>query len=58
MSELTPVINVMQLHYVCVCVCVLFLCAGIAVGHSYYFLVDVFPKKQGGFEVLKTPQFM
>jgi len=31
---------------------------GIAVGHIYYFLEDVFPDTPGGFKILKTPQFM
>lgn len=31
---------------------------GIAVGHIYYFLMDVFPNKPGGFQILKTPHFM
>jgi Derlin-2/3 len=31
---------------------------GIACGHFYYFLEDVFPHQRGGFQVLKTPQFM
>ncbi|XP_041348988.1 derlin-2-like [Gigantopelta aegis] len=30
---------------------------GIAVGHIYYFLEDVFPQKPGGFKLLKTPRF-
>ncbi|KAK3084358.1 hypothetical protein FSP39_012158 [Pinctada imbricata] len=29
---------------------------GIAVGHIYYFLEDVFPNQQGGFRILKTPR--
>ncbi|XP_013778994.1 derlin-2-like [Limulus polyphemus] len=28
---------------------------GIAVGHLYYFLEDVFPNQAGGFQILKTP---
>lgn len=32
--------------------------AGIAVGHVYYFLEDVFPEQQGGFRILKTPGIM
>ncbi|ERL95128.1 hypothetical protein D910_12398, partial [Dendroctonus ponderosae] len=28
---------------------------GIAVGHIYYFLEDVFPNQRGGFKILKTP---
>lgn len=35
-----------------------FVCLGIAVGHVYYFLEDVFPSKPGGFKILKTPHFM
>ena len=31
---------------------------GIAVGHIYYFLEDVFPLQEGGFRVLKTPSFI
>lgn len=31
---------------------------GIVVGHVYYFLEDVFPREQGGFRILKTPQFL
>lgn len=31
---------------------------GIAVGHLYYVLEDVFPQRQGGFRILATPNFM
>ncbi|CAH1179982.1 unnamed protein product [Phaedon cochleariae] len=31
---------------------------GIAVGHIYYFLEDVFPNQRGGFKILKTPSLM
>jgi len=31
---------------------------GIAVGHIYYFLEDVFPHQQGGFRVLETPRLI
>lgn len=31
---------------------------GMAVGHIYYFLEDVFPKQRGGFRILKTPLFL
>ncbi|XP_056631742.1 derlin-2 [Diorhabda sublineata] len=31
---------------------------GIAVGHIYYFLEDVFPQQRGGVKILKTPNFM
>ncbi|CAF0800473.1 unnamed protein product [Brachionus calyciflorus] len=31
---------------------------GIAVGHIYYYLEDVFPKQPGGFRTLKTPKFI
>ena len=40
-----------------ICVCVLCL-AGIAIGHAYYFLEDVFPSKPGGFRILRTPAIM
>lgn len=28
---------------------------GIAVGHIYYFMEDVFPHQRGGFKILRTP---
>ncbi|CAH0390825.1 unnamed protein product [Bemisia tabaci] len=31
---------------------------GMAVGHVYYYLEDVFPRQPGGFKVLVTPQFL
>ncbi|CAH0563783.1 unnamed protein product [Brassicogethes aeneus] len=31
---------------------------GIAVGHIYFFLEDVFPKQPGGFQILKTPTLL
>lgn len=31
---------------------------GIAVGHVYYFLEDVFPLRSGGIRLLKTPRFL
>jgi len=31
---------------------------GIFVGHVYYFLMDIFPRQEGGFEILSTPEFM
>ncbi|GFO32798.1 derlin [Plakobranchus ocellatus] len=31
---------------------------GIAIGHMYFFLEDVFPQQRGGFKVLKTPGFL
>lgn len=31
---------------------------GIACGHLYYFLEDVFPNQPGGFRVLETPSFL
>lgn len=31
---------------------------GMAVGHIYYFLEDVFPEQRGGFRILKTPLFL
>ncbi|CAL8088520.1 unnamed protein product [Orchesella dallaii] len=30
----------------------------IAAGHAYYFLEDVFPQQEGGFRILKTPNFL
>lgn len=38
--------------------CVLLLSTGIAAGHIYYFLEDVFPQQPGGFKILKTPRFL
>ena len=31
---------------------------GMAVGHCYYFLEDIFPNQPGGFKLLKTPQIL
>lgn len=31
---------------------------GMAVGHMYYFAEDVFPRQNGGFRILKTPQIL
>ena len=31
---------------------------GMAVGHCYYFLEDIFPNQPGGWKILKTPQFL
>jgi len=31
---------------------------GIAVGHIYYFLEDVFPVQEGGFKILNTPEIL
>ncbi|XP_018009180.1 derlin-2-like [Hyalella azteca] len=31
---------------------------GIAVGHLYFFLEDVFPQRSGGVRILKTPEFL
>jgi len=31
---------------------------GIAIGHIYYFLEDVFPQQPGGFKLLKTPAIL
>lgn len=31
---------------------------GIAVGHTYYYLEDVFPNRPGGIKLIKTPGFM
>merc|ERR1739848_834998 len=31
---------------------------GIVVGHVYYFLEDVFPRQEGGFKIIITPDFL
>lgn len=31
---------------------------GIAVGHIYFFLEDVFPNQPGGIRILKTPSIL
>ncbi|KAJ3645641.1 hypothetical protein Zmor_023282 [Zophobas morio] len=31
---------------------------GIAVGHIYYFMEDVFPNQRGGFRILRTPHLL
>lgn len=31
---------------------------GMGVGHLYFFLEDVFPSQDGGFQILKTPSFL
>ena len=31
---------------------------GIAAGHIYYFLEDVFPKQKAGFKILHTPRIL
>jgi len=31
---------------------------GVACGHVYYFLEDVFPAQEGGFKILNTPRFI
>ncbi|GLG93263.1 Derlin [Gryllus bimaculatus] len=31
---------------------------GMAVGHMYYFIEDVFPAQRGGFRLLNTPQIL
>ena len=31
---------------------------GMAVGHIYYFLEDVFPNQPGGMKLLKTPRIL
>ena len=35
-----------------------FLLLGMAVGHTYYYLEDIFPNQPGGFKILKTPQIL
>ena len=37
---------------------IILFCLGIAVGHFYYFLEDVFPEQPGGFKMLKTPSIL
>lgn len=34
------------------------LTVGIAVGHIYFFLEDVFPNQPGGIRILKTPSIL
>lgn len=31
---------------------------GMGVGHLYFYLEDVFPNLQGGFRILRTPNFL
>ena len=31
---------------------------GMAVGHCYYFMEDIFPNQPGGWKILKTPQIL
>merc|ERR1719411_1966126 len=31
---------------------------GMAVGHTYFYLEDIFPNQPGGFKLLKTPQIL
>ena len=31
---------------------------GMAVGHCYYFMEDIFPNQPGGWKILRTPQFL
>ena len=31
---------------------------GMAVGHTYYYLEDIFPNQPGGFKIIKTPQIL
>jgi len=33
-------------------------CPGIAIGHIYFFLEDVFPQQPGGFKMLRTPNIL
>ena len=32
------------------------LCPGMAVGHCYYFIEDIFPQQPGGWRILRTPR--
>lgn len=48
-----PTINILTLtHFY------FWLILGIAVGHIYYFLEDVFPIQPGGIRILKTPSIL
>lgn len=48
-----PTINILILtHFY------FWLTLGIAVGHIYYFLEDVFPIQPGGIRILKTPSIL
>ena len=31
---------------------------GMAVGHCYYFMEDIFPQQPGGWRILRTPHFL
>ena len=31
---------------------------GMAVGHCYYFIEDIFPNQPGGWKILRTPQLL
>ena len=31
---------------------------GMAVGHTYYYLEDIFPNQPGGWQIIKTPQIL
>lgn len=33
-------------------------CSGIAIGHIYFFLEDVFPQQPGGFKMIRTPSIL
>ena len=43
------------LPHMVLCFC---LDTGIAIGHVYYFLEDVFPEQPGGVKLLRTPNFV
>ena len=32
--------------------------SGMAVGHCFYFMEDIFPQQPGGWRILKTPHFL
>ncbi|KAF6093275.1 derlin 2 [Phyllostomus discolor] len=40
------------------CLLYFWLTLGIAVGHIYFFLEDVFPNQPGGIRILKTPSIL
>ena len=52
-------LNAVYYIYICACVCIyIFHILGIAIGHIYYYLEDVFPEQRGGFKILHTPKIL
>ena len=52
LCKVTPSTSAADLVYCCI------VASGIAIGHIYYFLEDVFPEQAGGFKILVTPQIL